>query len=229
MLGMFILACGPSKSEIAQREKFVADSVARVESIKREQLRIHLEKIEVGKGIKENYLKEILALNEKEILLAEIKLKKLNEFQLGRSLAVKEQQLSDQRYQIASLKELSAKIEREIAQVKLHQNFDFQKSPKGTLEAFFKAAKDGDTKNMRYLLDPYGEFSNDVANICFVEIYPSEAIASWRETFGKGRIMSEPKMENNLEHIEIAYGEQSNKLEEMIMVERAGFWYFLDF
>ena len=41
--------------------------------------------------------------------------------------------------------------------------------------------------------------------------------------------MSEPKMENNLAHIEIAYGEQSNKLEEMIMVERAGFWYFLDF
>ncbi|MFH6985278.1 hypothetical protein [Marinoscillum luteum] len=224
-----IISCGPSKSEIEQRNKFVADSTARVDSIRKESLRIHYEKIEVGKQVKENYLKEILELNKAEILKAEKKLRQINEFQLGRSLSTKEQQIADQRNRISQLERLSSSIQAEIAKTKLFESHEFQSTPEGAVKHLFEASESGNLSKLRNLIDPYGEFTKDVAQIGFIEIFPEDSRSKFREMFKKGRIMGEPKVSNDTAEIEIAYGGSSNRLEVIKLVRRMGKWYFLDF
>lgn len=241
-----IYSCGPSEEEIKKRELFVADSTqAAIEKEKAiqdsillveqqqknlekelaEKNRIHEEKIEVGKSIKRtklnNYLKEI----ESKLSQEKRKLSEINEFKIGRSSSTKSQQLSEQREVIRQLEVFKEGLEYEISHTYLHQSYDFQNTPKGTVEHLFKSAENDDYSKLRNLIDPYGEFDQDAFVICLVEMYPNEMKTKWKNEFASGRIMGTPKINRQTAEIEIAVGISSNRLETIHLIQRQDKWY----
>lgn len=230
---LYVISCGPSQKDI-ERQQFVADSlkVAKEDSLKRiaeekEQLRIHEEKIEVGKSIKKNFLEGILDQLKQELETEKAKLKRINEFQIGRSLSTKNNQILEQNVKISKIETNISSIEREISYTQLFESFDFQKSPEGTVKYIFSAAKSGDLSKMRHLMDPYGEFNKGIAEICFIEISPDEGKKKWKNFFANGRIMGSPQVKGDLATIEIAVGNSSDRLKSFTLVKRLNRWYLL--
>lgn len=230
-----ITSCGPSKSELAKREKFTSDSLEIVrqevefEKQRVEQERIHLEKIEVGKSIKATKLNELLDELKRNLNAEERNLQEINKFQIGRSQQEKNEQLINQNIQINRLKSMIQKVQKEVSLTKLFNSFEFQETPQGVINHIFQSAKDHNYDNMRYLIDPYGEFDTDAFQICYIEIYGEEGQQEWSETFKNGRIMGDPKYDEDKCTIEIAYGLGSNKLENINLVKRMNHWYLTSF
>ena len=225
-------ACGPSPEEIQKREKAKQDSIQLAELKQKEieeQQRIHEEKIEVGKSIKRTKLNNYLKMAEAKIKEENQKLSKINEFQIGRSSSTKSKQLSEQRQVIRELEKFKEALEYEISHTHLHQSYEFQETPEGTVQYLFDAAKSEDHSKLRDLLDPYGQFDDEAFSICLVEMYPSDMKAQWKNEFANGRIMGTPKINNEFAEIEIAMGISSNRLETLRLVNRQGRWYILGF
>jgi hypothetical protein len=241
-----LYSCGPNAEEIKKREQFVADSTqAAIENKKAiqdsiqlaeqkqkelaEKNRIHEEKIEVGKSIKRtklnNYLKEI----ESKLSQEKRRLSQINEFQIGRSSSTKSQQLAEQRKAIRQIEEFKEGLEYEISHAHLHQSYDFQTTPKGTIKHLIKSAETEDYSKLRNLVDPYGEFDRDAFAICLVEMYPDEIKTQWKNEFASGRIMGASKISRQTAEIEIAIGISSNKLETIHLVQRQDKWYIQSF
>jgi hypothetical protein len=244
-IGMILslCACGPNAEEIQKREQLIADSTqaamekaqAVQDSIKLEEQRIaekeriHEEKVEVGKSIKRTKLKNKLRKTENKLSQANRKLSEINAFQLLRSYETKSRQLSDQRAVIRQLEQFKEGIEYEISHTHLHESYDFQNTPKGTIEYLLKAANNEDYSQLRNLVDPYGEFDDDAFAICLVEMYPPELKERWKNEFAQGRIMGTPILKEQTAEIEIAIGRSSNKLETIHLVKRNDKWYIQSF
>ena len=63
----------------------------------------------------------------------DIKLKEINEFQIGRSSVTKEKQLIEQNGKISSLTTNISKIQNEIALSNLRETYEFQDTPVGVV------------------------------------------------------------------------------------------------
>ncbi len=254
-LTSIIMSCGPSQKEIEEREKFVADSlriakeysiakakeqmekfvadslrIAKEYSIAKakeqiEKERIHKEKIEVGKSINKRKLKKIFDELTPQLQKEKKKLDQINEFQFGRSLSTKQQQLRNQNEKINELAYFIDKVEKEISMSNLFNSFDFQLTPQGTVEHIFTSAKSGDFSKMRHILDPYGEYDSDAKQICLVEMLPLYRQEEWKRVFENGRMMSDPVIKGDKAEIEIAIGSSSNRLEKINLVRRMDKWY----
>lgn len=243
-------SCGPSSEEIKKREQFIADSTQTAiekekviqDSIQlaeqkqkeldkqlAEQNRIHEEKIEVGKSIKRTKLSNYLMEIDNNIEQEKRNLNRINEFQIGRSASTKSQQLNERREIISQLQAFKEGLEHEISRTLLHQSYDFQSTPKGTIEHLINAAKNEDFSKLRNLVDPYGEFDRDVFDICLVEIYPNDMKEQWKNEFTNGRIMGITKVTDETAAVEIAMGISSNKLETINLVKRQDKWYIQSF
>lgn len=229
-----IISCGPSKEEIAKREKFVADSlnVVREDSIARveeriEMERIHKERIEVGKSINKTNLTKILDQLNLELKQERQNLSQINVFQIGRSTTTKQEQLDAQNDLILQLENSITKVEKEISNTNLFNSFDFQLTPEGVVEHIFTSAVNSDFSKMRHLLDPYGEYEVDAQQICLVEMFPNEGQKEWKNIFANGRVMSEPIINEDMAEIEIAIGSSSDRLEKIKLVRRMDKWYVI--
>jgi hypothetical protein len=245
LIAIILVSCGPSVEEIKQREQFIADSIKTVANRKQavqdsikleeqrhkefaEQQRIHYEKIEVGKSTERTKLNKYLEQLKSRINTAKSQLNKINEFQIGRSSSTKQRQLNEQQTKINELLSFKESIEKEIAQTHLHKNHDFQQTPSGTVEHLIESAKKRDFSDVRDLVDPYGQFDDDVFNLCLVSMYPDADKEAWAKEFENGRIMREEVNEDSAE-IEFAHGAGSDKLETVKLVNRQGFWYLKSF
>jgi hypothetical protein len=228
-LATLVVSCGPSQEELAKRAKFVADSleVVRQDSIAIENERIHLEKIEVGESILETQLSNLLDDLKKRLITEENELAQIQRFQWGRSQSTKDKQLSAQYDKIGTIESGIKKVEREISMTKLHESFDFQDTPKGTVEHLFYAAKNSDYKKVRHLLDPYGEYNTDMREICLVEMLSDQDKAEWKSALENGRIMSEPVITNDHAVVEVAIGSASDRLKKIELAQRMGKWYII--
>ena len=233
----FLTACGPSKVEIEKRKQFVADSIAAaektadslatVERIRKENQRIHEEKIEVGKELTRTKLQSILESLNKAIRKENGELAEIQEFQLLRSSSTKRKQVRSQTDKINELKQFKSRLEKEIALTHLHESYDFQKSPEGTVKHLFDAAKNKDFSKLRHLKDPYGEYDGNVLELCLIEIEPEDAQSNWISFFENGRLMGEPVINDKNAEIEIAIGRNSDRLERMNLVKRMDKWYLI--
>lgn len=223
-----ISACGPSAEETKKREQFIADSTkAAIE--KQEQQRIHQEKIEVGKSIKRTKLNNLLKEVENQLVTEQRNLDEINVFQIGRSSSTKREQVRAQNEVIRQVEVLKKGIEHEISQTHLYESYDFQSSPKGTIEHLIEAAKKEDYSKLRNLVDPYGEFDQDVLTVCLVEMYPSDMKELWKGQFANGRIMGESTVKGDTAKVEIAMGLSSDKLETINLIRRQDKWYLQSF
>ena len=223
---------GPSQEEIIAKKKHITDSleIVKLDSIKAIELkleleRIHLQKIEVGQSILERRLTNIIENLKATLRSQQLELNQINEFQLGRLKSTKQRELRNQHNKIYNVESKIRKIDKEISMSKLFNSFDFQETPAGTIEHLFYAAKNNDYQKMRHLLDPYGEYDNDALYLCHVEMLSDSEKQEWEDLFGKGRIMSDPVINEKTAEIEIAIGFHSNKLEKINLVERMGRWY----
>jgi len=205
---LITISCGKSKKEI-------------------EQERIHLEKIEVGKSILKTHFSNELERLNKILTEQEKKLAEIKEFHFGRANATKTKQLNEQNIRIGQIQSYVSKIVKEISLTNLRETFDFQDSPKGVINYLFESAKNNNFDKLRYLCDPYGENDGDSRGICFVATQPSEMQNHFVENFKNGRIMSEPKIENDRAEVEIAFGPSSNRLEKINLVKRLDKWYIV--
>lgn len=223
---LITISCGKSKKEIEQ-EKAQIETQQKILAEKKEQERIHLEKIEVGKYILKTYFSNELERLKKVLTQQEKKLAKIKEFQFGRASSTKEKQLNEQNIRIGQIKSYISKIEKEISLTNLRETFDFQDSPKGVINYLFESAKNNNFEKLRYLCDPYGENDGDSRGICFVATQSSEMQKYFVESFKNGRIMSEPKIENERAEVEIAFGLRSDRLEKINLVKRMNKWYIV--
>lgn len=231
-------SCGPSKKEIAEREAFVKDSTEKAEKAAREiaeaeaeRLRVHNDKIEVGKSIKRDHLNEaILELNDK-LQRANKRLNDINAWQLGRSYDKKQTQLSNQRVEIYEIEQLIENVRKEISLTYLHESFEFQETPEGTVNYIFECAKTKDYSKMRHLIDPYGEFDNSALDICYIEMLTDNYQERWNDTYEKGRIIGEPQYDQTKERVkfEIATGWNSDRIVGIQLVNRNGRWYIKEY
>ncbi|MBL4708429.1 MAG: hypothetical protein JKY48_08340 [Flavobacteriales bacterium] len=193
-----------------------------------EEKRIHLEKIEVGKSLKVDDLNDRLEELKFSLKTEQKSYLKIKKFQLGRSSSTKRKQLSKQRDELERLKVLLEKTEREISMTNLFNSFEFQKTPEGTVLHIFQSAQLGDYSKMRHLLDPYGEYDNEVKEICLIEMQDEEYQGNWNKLFSYGRIMNKLKETDNEANIEIAIGENSSQLIVLSLVKRLDKWYLIE-
>jgi TolA-binding protein len=226
VLPLLLCACGPSDAEIQRMENNLK-AVAQADSARREQLRIHNEKIEVGKTSKRIWLGNTLNDIKEQIRSANDELEEINRFQFGRPIEKKNQQLAVQRKRIANLESLESGLEREIAQTHLFQNFEFQLTPKGVVQHMFECAKKRNFSTYRHLPDPYGECKNKIWRMSLMDIYPSEDKESFISEFSNARIMGEPVIKGDIAELEVAVGPQSNQLEKIRLVKRMNYWYLM--
>lgn len=238
---LLIMACGPSKEEIAAREKFVADSLqviadsmeaARADSIASakaaaEALRVHTERIEVGKSMKRTQLTNLLDEAKQELAREKRALNNILEFKFGRSAATKRSQLKRQREKIQEIELWIPALEREVAMASLFNSFDFQATPVGVVEHLFSSAKSGDYSKLRHLMDPYGEYEQEAQRLCLVEVTPYDEQQRWKSTFENGRIMGEPEFMEDRAAIEVAIGPTSSRLVTIELVQRMDRWYIV--
>lgn len=221
---LLILSCGPSKEEIAIRQKFIADSLQMVKH-QQEFQRIHQEKIEVGKAINRTNLTKILDDLKNELATADAGLRRINEFQFGRTIYEKDRQLNNQNEVIKELEVFIENVEKEISMTHLYNSFDFQFTPEGTVEHIFYSAQNKDFTKMRHLLDPYGEYEKDAQFICWAEMLPDRHREEWISMFQNGRIMGEAEVKDNIAKLEIAIGSESDRLVNIYLTKRSDKWY----
>jgi len=221
-----IISCGKSEKEIEQEKKQV-EIEQKALAKKKEQQRVHLEKIEVGKSILKTKLSKELDQLKKVLLEQENKLIEINKFQLGRTNSTKVNELNKQNLKIGQIKSYISKIEKEISLTNLRETFDFQDKPEGVIKFLFDSAKNKAFGKLRYLCDPYGENDGDSKGICFIEMQPVEMQNQFVKSFKNGRIIGEPKIENDKAVIEIAFGQNSDRLEKINLVRRMNKWYIV--
>ena len=236
---MFTYACGPSQEEIKQREQFVKDSteaeLARKQAVAdsiaaaKEEQRIHNEKIEVGKSIKRTRLTNVLDELKKDLSKEKQRLDDIYDFQIGRSVSTKQRQLREQRDEIRELEGFITRLEKEISYTHLHESYDFQNTPLGTVEHLISAARTSDYSKLRNLIDPYGEFEQNVIKISLIEVLSEEMKQEWNSQFLNARIMGSPKIKDNTAQIEVAVGPESDRLETFNLIQRQNKWYILSF
>ncbi len=193
-----------------------------------EQKRIHFEKVEVGKSLKIDYLNNHLANVKADLVKAELELKKINQFQLGRSSSTKRKQLLAQQDIINGLQASIERIGREISLSGLFESFEFQETPEGTIQHIFYAAKTADYEKLRHLSDPYGECNETVLKLCLVEIQDNQSKENWNGLFSFGRIMNKLRQTDNEADFEIAIGENSSQLVTIRLIKRLDKWYLIE-
>lgn len=224
VLMTFAISCGKSKEEIEKENlKLKLEQEALAE--KKEQERIHLEKIEVGKSKLKMELSNYLEDLKKTLGREELKLEGIKEFKFGRSSSTKQNQISEQNKKIREVRSYISRVEEEISQTNLRETFDFQDTPEGVIKYLFSSAKSRDFNKLRYLCDPYGEGNKNSRKISFVNIYPLEMQNKFVSSFENGRIMGEPKLDDEFATFEVAVGVQSDQLEQIKLVKRLDKWY----
>lgn len=240
---LILNSCGKSKSEIELEkakielektklelaEKTRKEEENKIKERKAELNKIHEQKVNVGKRKKITELNLMLQKLPEAIKEAEQKIKKINQFKIGRSLSTKEKQLQEARAQLNEIHKYGEKIKNEIAQLEYLKTFDFQKDPESVMKYIFESAKKGDFSNFRNLCDPYGENDSDVNQICFAEMMMNNQKANLKAQFENGRVIGKPKINKDRAEVEFAFGPSSNKLEKMGMVKRNGLWYLSGF
>ena len=216
-----------AKNELALKEEEEREKVKQLELAKKEEE--HQQKVTVGKKKKLSQLNEILEQASYTLRLADMELSEINEFEIGRSSATKDYQLRIQREKIRDIKSYIANIKNEIAELELQKTFAFQDKPEDVMKYIFEAAKKGDFSNFQYLSDPYSENDSDVNNLCFAEIKLEQEKKELSANFSNGRIIGEPKIQDDKAEIEFAFGRNSDRLEKMSLIKRNDKWYLMGF
>lgn len=193
-----------------------------------EDIRIHKEKIQVGKEKLKMAFNGQIENFQKDLKKTEEELDKIKAFEIGRNQATKDAQLEIQYEKMHFLKETINNLKSEYVKIPLHQNFEFHKSPKDVVEHLFYGFKNKDFEKFRYLGDPYGEYDEGILWLTHLEALPEMLREQYFSEFQNPRIMGEPKIEGNRASIEIAIGPSSNKLETINLIKRLDGWYLLE-
>ena len=108
---------GPSQEEIIAKKKHITDSleIVKLDSIKAIELkleleRIHLQKIEVGQSLLETRLNNMVDNLKTNLRNQQLKLNRINEFQLGRLKSTKQRELRNQYNKINNIESKIRKI-----------------------------------------------------------------------------------------------------------------------
>lgn len=240
---LILNSCGKSKEEIELEkakielektklelvEKTKKEEENKINQQKVEQDKIHEQKVNVGKRKKITELSLILQKLPDAIKKGQDNINEINKFQIGRSSSTKEKQLQEARNKLQEIREYGEKLKNEIAQLEYHQTFEFQKDPVSVMKYIFESAKKGDFSNFRYLSDPYGEHDSDIKNISYADLLSDKKLEELKLEFENGRIIGKPIINGDKAELEFAFGPSSNKLRNMKMINRNGFWYLLGF
>ncbi|MBE7630479.1 hypothetical protein [Tenacibaculum piscium] len=206
-------SCGKSEKEI------------KIEKKKIELVKIHKQKINVGKRKKITELTMQLQRFPDIYEKAEKEIEKIKIFKIGRAKSTKKRQLREAYNELSEIRDYEKKLKNEIAQSEYLKTFEFQKSPKNVMEYIFESAKKENFEDFRNLCDPYGENDRDVNQICFAEMLRNKEKQQLIDMFKNGRIIGDIKINGNSAVIEFAYGLNSNKLQKMGLVKRNDLWY----
>ncbi len=231
-----IASCGKSKEQIElektklELEKIKLELVEKAKSEENEKreleiLKIHEQRVNVGKSKKLTELNDALLSTNTKISEAEKKYNNLKEFQFGRSQATKDEQLREVLNEINLASNYAKNIKNEIAELELIKTFDFQQKPEEVVKHLFFAAKNRDFSKLRYLCDPYAENDSDSKGICYTEMLPEAGRNRFIENFEEGRIIGEPVIKGDIAEVEFAFGKGSNRLEKMGLIKRMDKWY----
>lgn len=218
-----LISCGESKKELELIEK------QKIDQQKIEKQKIHQQKINVGKVKNQNNLDEALSIANSALARAEQEYNEINLFQFGRSQTTKDRQLRDAQKQINDLRDYVRNIKDEIAELELSKTFDFQKRPEDVVKHLFFAAKNKDFSKLRYLCDPYAENDEDTGGLCHVGMLTQSNQNQFIQNFRNGRIIGNPIINGDKAEVEFAFGQSSNLLEKMNLINRMGLWYLSSF
>jgi len=238
-----LASCGKSKEELElektkiELEKVKFELAEKIQTEKQKQieaknnylLKQHEQKVNVGKQKRQTELRE--ALNQANLALqrAENNYNEINEFQIGRSQYTKDQQLGDARNQINKMSNYIKNVKTEIPELELSNTFDFQKKPEDVVKHLFLAAKNKDFSKLRYICDPYAENDSDTQGLCYTGILPQSDQDRFIKNFKNGRIIGKSITNGNEAEVEFAFGQSSNRLEKIKLINRMGNWYLESF
>lgn len=211
------------KAELKLTEKTKSEEKAKRV---RELFRVHEQKSNVGKQKKRNELNNAIIQTNDDLTKAKKNYENIKVFQFGRTEATKAKQLNDGLNQINTLSSFIENIKNEIAELELSRAFDFQKKPENVVKYLFSAAKNKDFSKLRYLCDPYAENDSSTKAICYTEMLPQSGRDKFIRNFENGRLIGRPFIKGDKAEVEFAYGQNSDRLEKMNLVNRMGNWYF---
>jgi len=238
-----IASCGKSKEELElekakiELERVKLELAEKVQSEKQKEIEAknnalikeHEQKINVGKQKKQTLLREALSQANLSLRRAQDYYNRTNNFQIGRSQTTKNQELRKAQNQINEMSNYVKNIKTEIAELELNKTFDFQKKPESVIKHLFSAAKNNDFSKLRYLCDPYAENDMDSFSLCYTGMLPRSGQKRFIKNFENGRIIGKTIINGDKAQIEIAFGQSSNRLEKMNLINRMGYWYLGSF
>jgi hypothetical protein len=234
LLTVMLISCQDNENksnEIAKNAtSTTTEKTATVSEVKEpewtdEELRIHQEKIEVGKEKLKLIFNNQIDQHKKALGEAELNLQKINEFEFGRSQATKDKQLSEHFEMLKIYRETLENLQKEYVEIPLNKTFDFQKSPNGLMTHIFYGFKNKDFNKFKYLYDPYVEGGEVALWLCNIKALPDYKRIDFYKEFQNPRIMGDAKIEGNKAIIEIALGPSSDRLEKVELVKRLDKWY----
>ncbi|MEQ9062787.1 MAG: hypothetical protein RIE58_01325 [Vicingaceae bacterium] len=228
---VLISACGPNQEEIKKKEKQQADSIQRAEESLKEKVeleRVHMEKVDAGMAIKAQKLNELKSELEERLVIAKKELQRINEFQIGRLQSEKDQQIATEQQKISMIENQISTVKEEVIKTKIFEKFDFQDRPKAVIEQLILFAKNKDYSKLRYMMDPYGEYDEDIFWLCFSYL-SEDGKKAFVDAFENARIMNEYEYGPTNAGIEVAIGSSSNRLETIKLIKRFDKWYLQSF
>lgn len=214
-----------AKNQLALKEEVEREKAKQLVLAQKEKE--HQQKLNVGKKKRISQLNDLSQEASTAISTAEFELTQINEFQIGRSSATKEYELQNQRKKINNLTSYIKKIKNAIAELEYHKTFEFQNSPERVMNYIFEAAKKEDFSNFKYLCDPYSENDSNVNYVCYAGLMLEQGKNELIANFSSGRIIGEPKIQDDRAEIEFAYGPNSDRLEKANLIKRNEKWYLI--
>lgn len=147
------------------------------------------------------------------------------------SQVVKEKKILKTKKTIKGLKNTLYKIRHQISNKQLGKYFPFQKTPEGVVNHFFLAFKKLDFSKFEYLIDPYGEYSNDLEMLTLFQIFSDyKKIENLMNDFKviKFKIIN-TRIDKNTAYVLTKTEKEYNNDETLFtLINRNSIWYLTD-
>ena len=191
-----------------------------------EEKQIHNQKVNSGIISKKEKLERQLEQFESAQKMLIKEKAEVAEWKLGRTEKEKHDQLAELDNNLDMARTYIENTKQVIKQLdSLHQTFEWQKTPSGVAEKLIEVFQNGKFSKAIYLADPYHENDTDIDRISFIAINPKDIASKEAEIFKQSRIISDPVISGDHATIELLYGINGNRKEDLKLIKRLDHWY----
>lgn len=206
------------------------------------KINLNSEKLKEGNEKLNIFLYKTLGEMKSSLKKQKDKLKDVNENNRYYSKVEKEKETLKILNEIKKIEGVIDVIRKKIASDRYTKAYNFQKTPQNVINHFFNAFKNNDFSKFDYLIDPFGEYSENMNFLNLMSVFTTYLKSDNPfEKFGKELNVEivNTRIEKNKAYVLVTikkeptknlYGDiRNNDIEKLFtLVNRQGYWYLID-